>query len=102
MGQHYRRFPSMKTKTKTLLLSALLGSSLLLSTVPASAQDDYRYRRERLDNRNDWDRGGAYRELQAARERLNYDSSHHKSRKQIAKDEERVRDLESQLRGGGG
>ena len=92
----------MKTKTKTLLLSALLGSSLLLSTVPASAHDDYRYRRERWDNRYDGDRGGTYRELQAARERLNYDTSHHKSRKQIAKDEERIHDLESQLRGGGG
>jgi len=88
----------MKTKTKTLFLSALLGSSLLLSTVPASAHDDYRYRAERWDYRNgNRDRGGAYRELQEARERLNYDASHHKSRKQIAKDEQNVRNLENQL-----
>ena len=96
----------MKAKTKTLLISTLMAGSLLLATVPASAHDDYRYRRDRWDyrgwnDRNDrWDnRSGLFNELRSARERLNYDASHHKSRKQLAKDEQNIRNIESQLGG---
>jgi hypothetical protein len=94
----------MKAKAKTLILSILTAGSLLLAAVPASAHDnDYRYRRERdsrYDNRGYGDRSGLYHELQAARERLNYDASHHKSRKQLAKDEANIRNIESQIGGG--
>ena len=101
----------MKGKTKTLLLSALMAGSLLLITVPASAHDDYRFRRDRWDYRdyrgwnyrndrwNNNNRGGLFNELRAARERLNYDASHHKSRKQLAKDEQNIQNLENQMGG---
>ena len=114
----------MNSKIKTAFLGGLLAGSLLASAVPALARDQYRDRSPRYgwhdqgyhrgwdqsprygwnDRGYDrgWDRRGDYRsnsysELEQARQQLNYDASHHKSRKKLAQDQLRIEQLQNEM-----
>jgi hypothetical protein len=97
----------MNSKIKTAVFGGLLAGSLLASAVPALARDQYwdrspRYGwKDRGYNRG-WDRRGDYRsnsysELEQARQQLNYDASHHKSRKKLAQDQQRIEQLQNDM-----
>lgn len=91
---------------RTVVLGGLLAGSLFVSAVPAIARDNYRDRaRYGWDDRGyhrGWDRWADYRsnrynELEQARQQLNYDASHHKSRKKLAQDQLRIEQLETEM-----
>jgi hypothetical protein len=99
----------MNGNLKTAVFGGLLAGSLFMSAVPAMARDHY-WDRSRPYGWHDqgyhrgWDRRGDYRsnyynELEQARQQLNYDASHHKSRKRLAQDEQRIRQLEEEMWG---
>ena len=84
-------------QSQTLLLGGLLAGSLVVSAVPASA-DDFWHWRER-DHR--WERRAErseQRDLDQARQQLEYDRSHRANRRRIAQDEARIRDLERDVK----
>ena len=83
-------------KVKNLLCSGLIAGSLMASAVPAMARDYWHW------NNNRWDHRANVRsdreDLARARRQLAYDRAHHASRRTIALDEARIRDLERDLR----
>ena len=86
----------MNLKIRQIAFTGLIGGSLLISAVPAMARDywhwsDNRWER-RAEIRSDW------RDLREARRQLEYDLNHHASRRRIAQDQARIRDLERELR----
>jgi len=89
----------MSIKLKSLMSSTVLAGSLVLSVTPAMARDywhwqekEHRWER-RADLRSD------QRDLAQARRQLDYDRSHRASRRTIAQDEARIRDIERDIRG---
>lgn len=88
----------MFTKIKILMSGTVVATSLLLSTVPVMARDywhwyekDHRWE-HRADIRSD------QRDLSQARRQLEYDRTHHASRRTLAQDETRIRDIERDIR----
>jgi hypothetical protein len=87
----------MDRKLKTLVMGAILTSAL---TVPASgwARDYWHWSKEH----NRWDRRADlrsdYRDLEEAKRQLQYDHSHHASRKKLAEDDARIKDIERDIR----
>jgi hypothetical protein len=88
----------MSIKIKSLMSSAVLAGSLVLSVAPAMARDywhwqerEHRWER-RADLRSD------KRDLAEARRQLDYDRAHRASRRTIAEDEARIRDIERDIR----
>ena len=88
----------MKTKLRKMIFGSLIAGSLLASAGPLMAHDYWHwserdrrwYRRAEL--RSD------YRDLAAARRQLEYDRRHHASRRRIAEDEARIREIERDIR----
>jgi hypothetical protein len=87
----------MKSQTRSLVLGVLITGSLVTSSVPVMARDywhwhekDHRWE-HRADLRTD------ERDLAQARRQLEYDRSHRASRRMIAQDEARIRDIERDL-----
>jgi len=90
----------MKTKTIRLLaFSCLLTVSLLGAASPVLARDYWHWSKDH----NRWDRRADlrsdYHDLEQAKRQLDYDRRHHASRKKIAEDEARVRDIERDIQG---
>jgi hypothetical protein len=89
----------MNGKTKALLSGGLLAGSLIISAGPAMARDYWHYSDKdhrwghRADLRTD------ERDLAQARRQLEYDRAHHASRRTIAQDEARIRDIQRDIRG---
>jgi outer membrane murein-binding lipoprotein Lpp len=88
----------MKTKLRKMIFGSLIAGSLLASAGPVMAHDywhwserDRRWVR-RAELRSD------YRDLAAARRQLEYDRRHHASRRRIAEDEARIREIERDIR----
>jgi hypothetical protein len=88
----------MNTKLKAIVLGSLIAGSLMASAGPVMAQDywhwsehEHRWAR-RANLRSD------YRDLQQARWQLEYDRRHGASRRRIAEDEARIRDIERDIR----
>jgi DNA-binding FadR family transcriptional regulator len=88
----------MSTKIKSLMSSTVLAGSLILSAAPVMAREywhwyekDHRWE-HRADLRSD------QRDLAQARRQLEYDRAHHASRRTIAQDEARIRDIERDIR----
>ena len=83
---------------KTLIMGSVIAGSLLTVAVPAMARD-YWHWSERQSN---WERRADlrsdYRDLAAARRQLDYDRAHHASRRRIAADMARIRDIENDIR----
>jgi len=83
-------------KIKNLVFSGLLAGSLVASAVPAMARDYWHWHNNRWDHRADLRTEQA--DLNHAQRQLNYDRAHHASRRVIAADEARIRDIERDLR----
>ena len=87
----------MKSQTRTLVLGVLITGSLVTSSVPVMARDYWHWHEKyhrwehRADLRTD------ERDLAQARRQLEYDRSHRASRRTIAQDEARIRDIERDL-----
>jgi hypothetical protein len=86
----------MNQKTRTILVGLIASGSLMMQTVPAFADywhwvaHEHRWER-RADIRSD------RRDLAEARRQLQWDLDHHASRRKIAEDRARVRDLERDI-----
>ena len=80
----------MNSKLKTIVFGGLVAGSLVISAVPAMARNRDFYERHRWDNSSQSD----YEALQQARQKALYDAAHHASRRRIAADEARIRELE--------
>jgi hypothetical protein len=88
----------MNKKIRTIIFTSLVAGSLLGAAGPVLAGDywhwsdhDRRWGR-RADVRSD------RRDLAEARRQLEYDRRHHASRRKIAEDEARIRDIERDIR----
>jgi hypothetical protein len=94
----------MNRKINGLIFGSFILGSLAISTGPAMARDywqarDYWHWSEREQR---WDRRAElrseYRDLEQARRQLEYDLRHGASRRRIAQDEARIRDIELAIR----
>jgi len=88
----------MSTKIKSLLSSTVLAGSLILSAAPVMAREYWHWYEK--DHR--WEHRANIRsdrqDLAQAKRQLEYDRAHHASRRTIAQDEARVRDIERDIR----
>ena len=86
----------MNAKVRNFLFSGLVAGSLVASAGPAVAREYWHW------NNNQWDRRAdirsEQRDLERARQQLAYDKAHRASRRTIAQDEARIRDIERDLR----
>jgi len=85
----------MRSKIKTLLLGGLLAGSLV---TPAMARDFWHWR----DDDHRWERRAERSEdsdLAEARRQLAYEREHHGTRERIREHEQRIRDIERDLKG---
>ena len=86
----------MTHKIRTLFITVLATGALMLQALPASADywhwaaHEHRWER-RADIRSD------QRDLAEARRQLTWDLNHHASRRKIAEDRARIRDLERDM-----
>ena len=87
----------MNRKFKTFILGTFLAG-VLITPASAWARDYWHWSRD--NNRRDRraDLRSDYRDLEEARRQLEYDRRHHASRKKLAQDEERIRDIERDIR----
>jgi hypothetical protein len=89
----------MKTPFTKVVVGTLIAGSLMIAAGPALAHD-YRYWPER-ERRSGWERRAElrrdYRELAAARRQLEYDRAHGASRRRIAEDLRRIREIEREI-----
>lgn len=87
----------MNRKFKTFILGTFLAG-VLITPASALARDywhwsgDYNRWERRADLRS------SYRDLEEAKRQLEYHRRHHASRRQLAIDEERIRDIERDIR----
>jgi hypothetical protein len=87
----------MDRKIKTVLLGSLLAGVLM---TPASglARDYWHWSKDS----SRWDRPADlrsdHRDLEEARRQLEFDRRHHASRRKLAEDEARIRDIERDIR----
>lgn len=88
----------MFTKIKTLMSSTVLAGSIVLSVAPVMARDYWHW----YDKDNRWEHRANVRsdqrDLAQARRQLEYDRTHHASRRTLAQDEARIRDIERDIR----
>jgi hypothetical protein len=88
----------MNAKLKAIVFGSFLAGSLMMSVGPAMAQDYWRW--SERDHR--WTRRAAlrsdYRDLERARWQLEYDLRHGASRRRIAEDRARIREIERDIR----
>jgi hypothetical protein len=89
----------MSIKVKSLMSSTVLAGTLILSAAPAMARDYWHWQEKehRWDHRADL--RSDQRDLAQARRQLDYDRAHRASRRTIAQDEARIRDIERDIRG---
>ena len=88
----------MNRKINALIFGSVVLGSLVISSGPAMARDDWRW--SERDHR--WERRAElrsdHRALEAARRQLDYDIRHGASRRRIAQDRERIREIEAEIR----
>ena len=86
----------MNHRAKSLISAALL-TGVLMPAAPVMARDYWHWSKEH----NRWDRGADLHsdrhDLEEARRQLDYDNSHHASRKKLAEDNARIQDLERDI-----
>jgi hypothetical protein len=85
----------MTSNIKLFTLSSLVTVSLLAPASSALARDYWHWSNNRWDRRADL-RSDRH-DLEQARRQLDYDRRHHASRKKIAEDEARIRDIERDI-----
>ena len=88
----------MNKRIKTLIAGTFVVGSLLTVAAPAMARDYWHWseRGARWERRTDL--RSDYRDLAQAKRQLNYDLAHHASRRSIAADQARIRDIERDIR----
>ena len=88
----------MNRKINGLIFGSFILGSLAISTGPAMARDYWHWseREQRWDRRAEL--RSEYRDLEQARRQLEYDLHHGASRRRIARDEARIRDIELVIR----
>ena len=88
----------MSTKIRSLLSSSILAGSIVISAAPIMARDYWHWRA----NDHRWERRAELRsdrrDLAEARRQLEYDRAHQASRRKIAQDEARIREIERDIR----
>ena len=85
----------MRNKIKLFALSTIVIVSLLAPASSVLARDYWHWSNNRWIRRADL--RSDHRDLEQARRQLDYDRRHHASRKKIAEDEARVRDIERDI-----
>ena len=87
----------MKNKLKGLIVGGFVTAALLMTTAPVFARDYWHWSRQY----NRWDRRADlrsdYHDLEEAKRQLQRDRSHHASRRTLANDEARIRDIEQDI-----
>ena len=87
----------MMSKIKLFAFSSLVTVSLLGPASSVLARDYWHWSKEH----NRWDRRADlrsdYHDLEQAKRQLDYDRHHHASRRKIAEDEARIRDIERDI-----
>jgi DNA-binding FadR family transcriptional regulator len=88
----------MHSKLKSMVLGGVIAGSLIMSAGPAMARDYWHWseRGQRWSRRADL--RSDYRDLAQARRQLEFDRAHHASRRRIAQDLARIRDIEADIR----
>ena len=85
----------MRRKIKTAVLGTFIAGALM--TPALWLADNWHWSKEH----NRWDRRAElrsdYRDLERARQQLEYDRRHHASRRKLAEDEARIRDIEREI-----
>lgn len=88
----------MNSKFKCLVVGGLIAGSLAFSTSPALARDYWHW----SEKQHRWDRRADLRsdnhDLAQARRQLENDRAHHANRRVIARDRERIQDIENDIR----
>ncbi len=88
----------MNTKLKNLVMGSVIATSLALSASSVLAHDYWHW----SEQQRRWDRRADlrsdYRDLAQARRQLEYDRAHHANRRIIARDLDRIRDIENDIR----
>jgi len=84
-------------KIRLFAFSSLVTVSLLAPASSVLARDYWHWSNNRWDRRADL--RSDYHDLEEAKRQLDYDRRHHASRKKIAEDEARVRDIERDIQG---
>jgi hypothetical protein len=88
----------MNGKFKSLIVGGLVAGSLAFSTTSVLARDYWHW----SENQHRWDRRADlrsdHRDLAQAKRQLEYDRAHHANRRVIARDMERIRDIENDIR----
>jgi len=87
----------MMNKIRLFAFSSLVTVSLLAPASSLLARDYWHWSNNRWDRRADLRID--YHDLEEAKRQLDYDRRHHASRKKIAEDEARVRDIERDIQG---
>ena len=87
----------MMNKIRLFAFSGLVTVSLLAPASSLLARDYWHWSNNRWDRRADL--RSDYHDLEEAKRQLDYDRSHHASRKKIAEDQARVRDIERDIQG---
>ena len=85
----------MTNKIKLFALSTFVIVSLLAPASSLLARDYWHWSNNRWNRRADL--RSDHQDLEQARRQLDYDRRHHASRKKIAEDEARVRDIERDI-----
>ena len=85
----------MTSNIKLFALSSLITVSLLAPASSLWARDYWHWSNNRWNRRADL--RSDHQDLEQARRQLDYDRRHHASRKKIAEDEVRVRDIERDI-----
>lgn len=83
----------MNTGLKTLVISGLVAGSLMLSTGAAMAAEHDHWYHPRYDRESRYDVRRDHQNLGYWREKLDYDLSHHASRKRIAEDQSAIQSI---------
>jgi hypothetical protein len=88
----------MNSKFKCLVVGGLIAGSLAFSASSVLARDYWHWseRQHRWDRRADLRSDN--RDLAHARRQLEYDRAHHANRRVLARDLERIRDIENDIR----
>lgn len=88
----------MNSKFKSLIVGGLVAGSLTFSAGSVLARDYWHW----SEKQHRWDRRADlrsdYRDLAQAKRQLEYDRAHHANRRVIARDMERIRDIENDIR----
>jgi len=87
----------MDCKTKTFV-AGIFVSGMLMTPASGFARDHRQWSRDDASWEHRGDRREHFRAREQARQQLDYDLSHHASRKRLAQDDARIRELERDYR----